>query len=514
MHRLRGQVTDKMRTVEGIAESLSRPEPAQPQEGKDGDPQLAALYQCLTHFSDLTNIDCIVDVGSGNGVLAHAVAKIWHEKPACPCYVAVDLEEPLNKLSMPASIHNNSRKVTFESFFDVEVDKLSDRIKLVVVRNVFHELDIILTARIIAGLNKSLNVGTEVYIQDMATLPKPERSNAGWDPVCFEQFLKAIGLAPTKAELKSHSGISWFTTRFKTNGSSLDVGATATECAKQRIAQKRRMHQQLRELNSDYNRDGVVADVIYLSLEIASIDGQLGTFEEAFGNRKNSNHDAMLVSGMVPLKPSTETQLYEIPVPKGKAMARSFGLVAMLRGKDDVDIPKLIRSSQADVWFCGYSQKLTFQLEDNKTAILDAAGRGVRLRFLIVDPRSQAAAVRALHPVYDDKDELFRDISMTRGSFLAFLNEYELARTSFKNGLLSMRYIATIPACSYFIVDQMCFASLYTQRLTGTSAPCFIFSSAPEGYSGYYEMLREDFKEAFETSSEIEFSDKVANNEV
>jgi len=488
-----------------VSAALARPEPPQGNEVKPGDPQVSAVYQCLTHFSGLKPVDCVVDLGSGSGLLATIIADIWKAGDLVPRYVAVDLELPLSALSLPPRIHNNSEKVEFSEFMASRLDVLAPHIRLVVIRNVFHELDILQTAALLTNLNNRLLPGTAIYIQDMAILPNAERGNAGWDPECFSTFLTKIGFSPTMPGLTSRTGINWFFTTLETSQTKLVEAKVAAECASQRRSQKRKMHDTLRQLNPDYEREEAAGEIVYLSVELASIDLQLGTFEDTLGQDRSAREQAHVELGgvNVPLKPSARVAGALAVVTHEQ---NSVGLVATVRNKEDIDISELITGSKSIVWFAGYSQKLTFQLPENRTAIAEACRRGVGLKFLITDPTSHAAIVRASLPVYPDGSDLIHDIHTAISNFTKLVTEESLGPSGRCAGEVALRMTMSPPPCSYFLIDNLCFMSIYSHHLTGTAAPCLVFSERDPGNVGYYELLREEFRAAFEGGKDVEVS--------
>lgn len=145
-------------------EGLSSPEPAPPQGPKQGDPQLAALAQYLATKKHLNERDIIVDFGSGSGVLGTLIDKMWRDEPRLPRYFAVDRPEPLAALSLPARVHNNSKKINVEDFYGHELASHAGSIALVIIRNVLNELNIGETAQLFAALNEYLLQTSEIYI--------------------------------------------------------------------------------------------------------------------------------------------------------------------------------------------------------------------------------------------------------------------------------------------------------------------------------------------------------------
>jgi methyltransferase family protein len=490
-------VVVRKRTVEDISAALLQPDVPQGPEAKPGDPQISAVHQFLVACGDICEDHCIVDLGAGGGMLAGCMDQIWQDPRKPPRYVAVDLPDALGKLSLPTRIHNNSEKVEFSAFLAGRAAELSDRIDLVVIRNVFHELDILLTAKLLATLNNSLRPGTMIYIQDVSTLPNAERASAGWDWERFKAFLGGVGFEPTGSVLTSRTGIEWFFASMETIPNPLDESTVAARCALERGKQKRGMHEKLRAVAQDYAREEASAEYIWLSLEVAALDQQIGSYELTLEAAAPPPQRVFVGNLDLPLRPSADPKNSIV----GAVLNNPAGLVATVRNKDDIDIALLIRESRSTVWFAGYSLKLTFRLEENREAIRNAASRGVSLRFLVVDPASDAAVLRSRQPVYADPLDLMRDIAAT----IADYEDFTTALSADEGLPQSMELRATIAplSCSFFFIDDLCFASFYSHHLTGTSAPCLVFARQTGGTLGYYELLREEFREAFERASPL-----------
>jgi hypothetical protein len=63
-----------------------------------------------------------------------------------------------------------------------------------------------------------------------------------------------------------------------------------------------------------------------------------------------------------------------------------------------------------------------------------------------------------------------------------------------------LRLMLTIPPCSYFIVDDYCYVSLYSLRLSGGSGPCMIFKNSMEP-NAYFAVLLQEFQLTWELAS-------------
>jgi hypothetical protein len=408
--------------------------------------------------------------------------------------VAVDLIEPLSKLSLPFRVHNNSEKVLFEDFFTSRASELSSAIKLVIIRNVFHELDICTTGRVLSGLNSALPPETPIYIQDMSILPNPERGNAGWDPELFESFLTGIGFSPVVPTLTSYSGIDWFFTTIATIPQEISASEAAAACAAERSRQKLALHEKLLASKEDYSDDSATARWVDLSLQVSALDLQLGQHaQEASGSPAPevsavSQHRILLRNGA--------------SAGDGDGQINPVGFLSGVRNKEEIDIAGMIAASTQIVRFSGYSQKYTFALLDNLSAIEAAAERGVSLQFLISDPAAAATLVRANAKLYSTSTELITDIEDTIDHYVRFIAHLG-AIGDHVASQVEMRLTDSIHPCSYFIIDDLCFVSLYMQRLSGSLGPCLVFGDEGGSEVGYYHLLLQEFAATFSSSQAV-----------
>jgi hypothetical protein len=485
----RCKVLKRTPSTSEISAALSRPEPPQSRELKDGDPQVAAVYQYMSQFTDLTPDDCIVDLGSGSGLLSTVLDDIWPSDRKPPRYVAVDLLEPLSKLSLPFRVHNNSEKVLFDDFFGLRANELSSAIKLVIIRNVFHELDICTTARVLSGLNSALPPGTPIYIQDMSILPNPERGNAGWDSELFQSFLTTIGFSPVVPTLTSHSGIDWFFTTITTIPREIPASEAATACAAERHKQKLALHERLLASKEDYSDDSATARWVDLSLQVSALDLQLGQHAQESASSSPSAEPTPSKQRILLRKGALAGD--------GEGPINPVGFLSGVRNKEEIDIASMIAASKKIVRFAGYSQKYTFALPDNLSAIEAAAERGVSLQFLISDPAAAATLVRANAQLYSTSTELITDIEDSIGHYARFIAHLRAGGKDHIGSRIEMRLTDSIYPCSYFVIDDLCFVSLYMQRLSGSLGPCLVFEDEGGSEVGYYHLLLQEFAVVF-----------------
>jgi hypothetical protein len=485
-------MSDENSRLEKYMMGLNRPEPPQDRAGKDGDPQISALHQLLMDHGSLGPDDIILDIGSGSGVLATIISTVWKITP--PRYIAVDLEHMLEKLALPIAVHNNSQKIEFDHFFKREIPAWLTQPALVVIRNVLHELDIETTATLLGGLNAKLTEGTTIYIQDMQRLPRAERNNAGWDAECFKGVLTNLAMPAHVYSLASHGGTPWFAVKTRSVRQSMPNIEIAEICAEQRRKQKRKMITQITTLNQTYTEQ-TATDVTILSMELSNIELQLGRHEENLG----PGHLATRLDigeGSIPLNFSSEKQAFSVARDTDD-LIREIGLVAALRTKDMIKVSAVIRGARRLVWFAGYSNRLTFETSDNRTALAQAIGRGADFRALLCNPDSAVVSIRAAEPVYPDTEKLIRDIKASLSSAANFYDQVYSTISGKSRGPFGVRLSSSIPPCSYFLIDDLCYVSLYTSRMSGGLAPAFVFRSAEPGRVGFYEILREEFLQAW-----------------
>jgi hypothetical protein len=480
---------------------LDSPEPPQAATGKDGDPQLAALHQFLVGHAALGPEDSIVDIGSGAGVLAAAIEEIWKNKPP-PRYIAVDLKEQLEKLSLPTAIHNNSQKIEFKAFLESEIERLSARPSLVVIRNVFHELNIQQSAYLLARLNQGLHIKSTIYIQDMQRLPRAERGNAGWDIKCFVEVLKKIGMSFERLSLVSFSGIPWFAVTAHKTDKICSEAEIAKIIATQRRAQKKKMISEIERITPTYT-DQTTSDIQVLSIEITFIELQLGRYDESLLDEKTTE-EIKLGETKIPLRSSSSKQVFSV-ASDPNALIEQTGLVGVARTKEAIKIADLIERAQRFVWFAGYSNRLTFEIKANRDALLQALTRGIDFRAILCHPDSPVVSIRAAEPVYADNHELIRDIRASLDHATSFWVQASAVLEAKCLESFRVRLVRSIPPCSYFIIDDLCYAGFYTSRMSGGLAPSFLFKSAELGQIGFYETLMEEFSHSFEQGEPVHF---------
>jgi tetratricopeptide (TPR) repeat protein len=185
----------------------------------------------LTLATQISSSECgtIVDIGCGSGILLQRLVDLESFKRASRwVYVASDHNEVLEEVLQLATklrIHRRVEVLPLELLHSHWVkDEQFSKPTIVVVRNVFHELNIVETAKLLNTIANSINWGDLVLIQDLQVFPSAERGNACWNLSNFVGVLTRIGMSAVGVEEPTRSGNQWFTlVCHRTSQNSLDL---------------------------------------------------------------------------------------------------------------------------------------------------------------------------------------------------------------------------------------------------------------------------------------------------
>ena len=470
--------------------------------GPPGDPQLAALNQYLQMKNALTTDDIVLDFGCGLGVLATVMEAIWPDKSKRPWYYAVDRKSILDKLALSSSIHNHSKKIDADTFLHTGLDSKSDYLKVVVVRNVFHELDITTTAQLLFRLRHLSQPQTELYVQDMVNLPRGERARVGWAPDLFYGVLRAAGFeCPEPVCLTSKGGTNWFALLGRQNSEQPPTLTTIEQAiVTARSKQREEITEQLQALSATSD-EATTPEYVILQAEEAAISTQLQQYSYNTVRQRKKHAAKHMLAGVIPLASLPSTKLDYAEEVTDVALSRS-GLVAVLSSKNLIDFPALLAGCKDRAYFMGYSQRSLFQNQPTSEAVVKALGNGADFKVLLVNPSSEVTIARAKSLAYTSYEDLIADINYTRGAFKAFLGELSAQQQfALSKPSCELRLMSTIPPCSYFIIDDLCYVSLYSLRLSGGSGPCLVFRNDPMEPNAYFAILLQEFQLAWDGST-------------
>lgn len=428
-------------------------------------------------------------------MLAEYLSRVWPLDRDLPQYWAIDLPEMLPQLSLPPRVHNNSKKFTTEEFYKSKLRENAEFIKLIIIRNTLHEMDIVDTSQLIDAIRFFLPVEALVYIQDMARLPKPERRNVPWTRELLETALRDIGFDICGAfDLTSHSGTPWFTLLIR-NPSQTTTMASGPVLAKARSTQSSNLLGELRAISKGYEN---VDKLILLQHEFSCLEVQLINAEFT---QITKVHDESFERIGVPIRAPSQN---EYAFATSDTISQKTGLLGLIASKRLLDFPTLISSAQKQIAFGGYSNRPLFRSSANITSLESAITGGAIVRVMIVSPDSIVARLRSEEPIYANPSKFLTDIRETIDHGRRFFQKLsetlgkEVASDRFK-----LRASNRVPRWSYFIVDDTCYLSFYSSTLTGSLGPCFIFRARLTLTNNYFHLVQKEFSDVFEESTDL-----------
>jgi len=370
--------------------------------------------------------------------------------------------------------------------------------------HVLHELNISDTANLFCHLNKYISRPTDLYIQDMTTLPEHERGNAGWAPDLLGEFMSEVGIDSSLTSLESHGGTEWFILKANLPGTVTDLDQIEKKCGYRRQKQHDNLLGEANELQEKIDEESAVR-LIQLQGDITSISVQLMRWKIDSGIESQPASSLADFTSMGIYIRTEELGAHDFCIKIQDDIFNKTGQLALLSGKSIIDFPKLYRSCKRELLFSGYSLKPLFSKHENYSAIQSLLQNGIPVRILLVDPDSEAAVTRSKMPSYSNPNKLIEQIHETIEAAKSLRTQL-LADSDEAKSNLEVRLTHRPPPCSYFFADNLCFLSLYSNRVTGSRGQCFVYSSNDGALGSYYHFLLEDFK------SEWDKAERIAND--
>ncbi len=183
------------------------------------DAQLNTLAMSLTSVIDKNKRGTIVDIGCGKGIVLNKVAAITEFKGRDGwVYLGVGEKEERKETTELAhdlddtgvfDCDNRFRFRLLDKFYSDWPSNVAQPL-LIIIRNVFHELDICATAKLIYTLTSNLTNNDTLLIQDFELFPKLERNNACWIPDMFKALMDSCGFSLRVTPCESLSGNKYF----------------------------------------------------------------------------------------------------------------------------------------------------------------------------------------------------------------------------------------------------------------------------------------------------------------
>lgn len=270
--------------------------PEQAQEASEAatDSQIRCITTPIAHLITINDTGTILDVGCGKGIILSRLANVacFEEKQGWG-YIGTDFQELLNDilhLAIDYRIHKKVDVIPLDDFYD----EWPTRTKwpgphIVIIRNVFHELGIDSSARLLSHIRKNIESEDTVIIQDLSVFPKAEKGNVCWIPTLFDELLREFGLETSLTEDKSSTGNRWFT--IIANASS-KTGLSLDEVKEKVIEFRTRQLSKWKTLGGLYHDDEMFRDLRFAKIDF---DLQVGALilqlQDVASDVSPLNHD-------------------------------------------------------------------------------------------------------------------------------------------------------------------------------------------------------------------------------
>ncbi len=234
----------------------------------------------LTLASEIARSKCgtILDIGCGNGVLLQRLSELQAFQ-SCPewLYVGADHSEATSevlKLAIAIKIHRRVDVIPLDTLHTEWLSSQFPSPTIVVIRNVFHELDIPQTSRLLSTLAERVRPNDTVVVQDLQVFPTAERGNACWTFENLTAALKRIGFSATGVEEPTKQGNQWFSVLCRRTESKPLTSAEVTKIVIEERSKQYKLWTRMESLVSRDSRAKQIA-LLDLDLQLAALQKQL-----------------------------------------------------------------------------------------------------------------------------------------------------------------------------------------------------------------------------------------------
>ncbi|RJP78255.1 MAG: hypothetical protein C4522_13355 [Desulfobacteraceae bacterium] len=215
------QKADPKKLIQFLTNYCVPPDP-QSTESSRTDNQIKSIFMILVELINNETTGTFVDIGCGNGPLLNrlgeekiiATDKNWF-------YLGIDYPEfkqAILNISFDYSIHKKCDFLDINQFYKKwPNNSIAPGVKIIFLRNVFHELDIIDTAELFHHISLNITDKDTLIIQDLRVFPEAEKGNACWDPIVLIELVKKLGYMTLSTTESTAGGANWFNIKAKIN---------------------------------------------------------------------------------------------------------------------------------------------------------------------------------------------------------------------------------------------------------------------------------------------------------
>lgn len=205
----KGFLTTDQESILSFTSGYASPEKPQSIDEIQGDLQLGSLLPLINSFISTNTNSTILDVGCGNAILLAELSKLEsfqrHRKIK---YLGFDFSDKITgafKTVVDLYLTSRSNVISLEDSNWTEY--VTDPC-VIVIRNVFHELEITAMAKLISDICGVMPPNSVMYCLDMTTLPVAEKLRAGWIGEHLKSIFEKGGLKVNLTSDTSKRGVN------------------------------------------------------------------------------------------------------------------------------------------------------------------------------------------------------------------------------------------------------------------------------------------------------------------
>ncbi len=259
-----------------------------PQAAKQAlyDSQIKNMSLSIATIIKSSDNGTVIDVGCGKGIILERLLMIdGFRKKNWVCLGVDDVEskKDMKHLAVDLDIDERFKFLSFGDFYSegMTIRKDCSSPFLIIIRNVFHELDINNTSVLVHKLMSIMTDGDTLFVQDLQVFSEAEKGNVCWQPKYFAEMLNACGFDCHFVEEPSIKGNLWFTLQAtRKREQALNIDQPQYFVIKYRKKQLEQWEEISAELKKDQGTRNKALALIDLDLQELALRKQIEAVEE------------------------------------------------------------------------------------------------------------------------------------------------------------------------------------------------------------------------------------------